>query len=85
MEELKQRFPELKQLAEQREGLRAIFEDRTITTAAYEAGCDDALVGQQGGKMFIDFSRAAPSRDAAITSAKADVQRVFAALLHLDE
>jgi transposase len=34
LEELKKRFPELKQLAEQRESLRAIFEDRTITTAA---------------------------------------------------
>jgi transposase len=31
---LKERFPALKQLAEQRESLRAIFEDRTVTTAA---------------------------------------------------
>jgi len=31
---LKERFPLLKQLAEQREGLRAIFEDRTIKDAA---------------------------------------------------
>jgi len=34
LEELKKRFPALKQLAEQREGLRAIFEDEKITTAA---------------------------------------------------
>ncbi len=34
LEELKKRFPLLRQLAEQREGLRDIFEDRTITTAA---------------------------------------------------
>jgi transposase len=34
LEELKRRFPALKLLAEQRESLRAIFEDRTITTAA---------------------------------------------------
>jgi transposase len=34
LEELKERFPKLKQLAEQREQLRAIFEDRSITTAA---------------------------------------------------
>jgi transposase len=34
LEELKKRFPLLRQLAEQRESLRAIFEDRTITTAA---------------------------------------------------
>jgi len=34
LEELKKRFPKLKQLAEQREELRAIFEDRSITTAA---------------------------------------------------
>jgi transposase len=33
LEELKKRFPKLKQLAEQREQLRAIFEDRSITTA----------------------------------------------------
>lgn len=32
LEELKQRFPELRQLAEQRESLRALFEDRTIRT-----------------------------------------------------
>ena len=34
LEELKQRFPLLKELAEQREALRAIFEDKTITNAA---------------------------------------------------
>ena len=34
LEALKQRFPKLKALAEQREQLRAIFEDRSITTAA---------------------------------------------------
>jgi transposase len=33
LEDLKKRFPLLKQLAEQREGLRAIFEDRTVTDA----------------------------------------------------
>lgn len=33
LEELKKRFPKLKQLAAQRESLRAIFEDRSITTA----------------------------------------------------
>jgi transposase len=34
LERLKQRFPKLKQLAEQRERLRAIFEDKSILTAA---------------------------------------------------
>jgi transposase len=34
LERLKGRFPLLKQLAEQREGLRAIFEDKKVTTAA---------------------------------------------------
>jgi transposase len=33
LERLKERFPRLKQLAEQRERLRAIFEDRSIRTA----------------------------------------------------
>ncbi len=35
LERLKQRFPKLKQLAEQRESLRAIFEDKSIRTAAH--------------------------------------------------
>jgi transposase len=34
LERLKGRFPLLRQLAEQREGLRAIFEDKKVTTAA---------------------------------------------------
>lgn len=34
LEALKERFPLLKQLAEQREALRAIFEDKKVTTAA---------------------------------------------------
>jgi transposase len=34
MEQLKERFPRLKQLVEQRESLRAIFEDETIKDAA---------------------------------------------------
>jgi transposase len=33
LEALKERFPLLKQLAEQRESLRSIFEDKTLTTA----------------------------------------------------
>ncbi|MGL4552088.1 MAG: ISL3 family transposase [Gemmataceae bacterium] len=33
LQELKEKFPRLKQLAQQRESLRAIFEDRTIETA----------------------------------------------------
>jgi transposase len=34
LEQLKERFPRLKQLVQQRESLRAIFEDKTITDAA---------------------------------------------------
>src|SRR4051794_18406292 len=34
LEELKGRFPQLKELAEQRESLRSIFEDKKTTTAA---------------------------------------------------
>jgi transposase len=34
LEQLKGQFPQLKQLAEQRESLRSIFEDKKITTAA---------------------------------------------------
>lgn len=41
-----------------------------------EAGCDDALVGiGQPGRLALAFTREAPSADAAVRSALADVRR----------
>lgn len=45
---LKERFPLLKQLAEQREDLRAIFEDQTVTTAS---------AGQKRLQAWMDEAR----------------------------
>jgi hypothetical protein len=50
------------------------------TTGAYEeylyqAGCDDALVAVVGGKLYLDFDREAASFDAAVQSARRDVER----------
>ena len=38
-----------------------------------EAGCDDATVSFQKGRILVDFSRAAVSLEAAVASAVADV------------
>jgi hypothetical protein len=43
-----------------------------------EAGCDDALVGiGQHGRLARDFTRAAPTAFAAITSALRDVRKAI--------
>lgn len=47
-----------------------------IFDALFESGCDDALVGRTQGIQFLDFDREASSREAAILSAIADVERV---------
>ncbi len=39
----------------------------------YEAGCQDALVFIQDGQLFLEFDREAPSYEAALTSATADI------------
>ena len=49
--------------------------DATID-ALFEAGCDDALVGRTDGIQYLDFDREAPSPEAAILSAIADVERL---------
>ena len=41
--------------------------------ALYEAGCDDCLVAETGGQVFLDFDRAARTRGEAIASAMAAV------------
>jgi hypothetical protein len=47
------------------------YEDRL-----YGAGCSDALVAVLNGAVYLDFDREAPSFDAAVQSAKKDVERV---------
>jgi len=47
-------------------------------TRFYDAGCDDATISFQGGRIIADFSREAPSKASAITSAIEDVTRAGA-------
>lgn len=44
----------------------------------YEAGCDDATVAFQFGKIIIDFAREAETLEGAIASAVADVAKAGA-------
>lgn len=44
----------------------------------YDAGCGDALVAFQSGRIVVDFTREAESLEAAIASAVADVRRAGA-------
>lgn len=46
------------------------YEDRL-----FDAGCSDALVAVLDGKLYLDFDRDAPSFDAAVQSASADIGR----------
>lgn len=45
------------------------------TTALFQAGCDDALFGMQGGKPYGSFLREAKSQRAAIERATEQVQQ----------
>src|SRR6266545_5566987 len=45
-----------------------------LTDALFEAGCDDATVGQREGVVFLDFSREARSPREAILSAVTAVE-----------
>jgi hypothetical protein len=46
-----------------------------IQDRLFSAGCDDALLGLCDGTAYLDFNREATSREAAVSSALADVQR----------
>ncbi len=46
-----------------------------ISDRLFAAGCDDATVSQRGGRLFMQFSRAAASLKDAILSAIADVRK----------
>ncbi len=52
------------------------FIDDDTVNAAYEAGCDDALLGVSNGVPCADFSREAPSLEEAALSAIADIESV---------
>ena len=52
------------------------FIDDDTVDAAYEAGCDDALLGVSNGVPCADFSREAPSLEEAALSAIADIESV---------
>ena len=53
------------------EGVSAI--DERLENAILEAGCDDALLAQTGGAVFLDFDRAADSLESAVVSAVRDL------------
>jgi len=44
----------------------------------YDAGCDDATISFQGGRIIVDFSREAACRTAAVQAGIRDVQRAGA-------
>jgi hypothetical protein len=49
--------------------------DPAIMNALFEAGCDDATVSRQGGRISMDFVRAASTLRDALASAIRDVQK----------
>ena len=52
------------------------LQDDTLIDALFEAGCDDAAIGQVDGIQYADFDREAASLDRAILSAVADLERI---------
>jgi hypothetical protein len=46
-----------------------------LRDALFEAGCDDALLWSEGGKVGADFTRKAASKRVAVESATADIRR----------
>src|SRR3954463_13687714 len=50
----------------------------------YNAGCDDALVAFQKGRIIIDFAREAESVQQAISSAVEDVRHAGAKVEHVE-
>ncbi len=49
--------------------------NREQENALFEAGCDDATIGVQGGRVCLSFLRTARSRREAIRVAIRDVQK----------
>lgn len=58
-----------------------------VENALFEAGCDDATISVRLGRIFLSFSRVAPSHREAILSAIRDVMKakIGARILRVDE
>lgn len=58
-----------------------------VEDALFQAGCDDATVSMQYGRLYIEFSRSALSLEDAIISAIHDVRKakIGAEVLRVDE
>lgn len=58
-----------------------------VEDALFNAGCDDATLSIQYGRLYVEFSRFAPSLKDAILSAIRDVRRagIGAVVLRVDE
>ena len=54
-------------------GARSIT--RRLQDRLFEAGCDDAALVSQNGKIFLDFDRQAASMPDAVQSALVDIER----------
>ena len=50
----------------------------------YEAGCDDAVVGQRNGETYLAFSRYAETRGEATKSAFNDIAKFGGVILRID-
>ena len=57
-----------------------------VEDALFQAGCDDATVSMQYGRLYIEFSRLAVSLEDAIVSAIHDVRKakIGAEVLRVD-
>ena len=47
-----------------------------IEDLVYDAGCSDALVYSQNGRVYLDFDREADTKDQAIESALKALQKI---------
>ena len=47
-----------------------------IEDLIYDAGCSDALVYSQNGRVYLDFDREADTKDQAIESALRALQKI---------
>ena len=54
----------------------ASLQSEPLVDAIFEAGCDDATIGQVDGVRYVDFDREAESLGRAIISAVRDVEKV---------
>ena len=50
----------------------------------FEAGCDDATLSIQGGRVVVEFQREGRSLTAAVKSAVGDVERAGATVDRID-